>query len=432
MRLTHRFVLGGLTILASTVAVSTAHASGFAVRENCTEGLGMAFGGAGSLADTPCTVFNNPAGMTELQGTQFEGGITPVFPTIDFHGGLTNAAGAPLPGNNGGNGGRVTAIPNLYGVTDLGQDLKGGIAVTTPFGLPVKYPSNWDGRYLAIEASAISVDINPNLAYRINDKLSVGGGVSAQYIALTFSTAVNQAPLGTPYDAIQRFKGHNWGVGYNFGVLYKPIEGTKVGLTYRSKIDHKLAGDQDFANVGPALAGPAGLVSGPARVSIDLPATTGLSVSHDVTSKLTLGWDLQWTQWSTFQGIGINAAVPSEYTESYRDTFFTALGASYRLTEAWTLRGGVGWDQSPVKDGFRDVAVPDGDRYMAGAGFGYALNPRTDVSFSYAHYFATHASMNDSINNTAPGAVPPLTTTVLGGSYQLSLDYVSASIRVKF
>ncbi|MGH7087610.1 MAG: OmpP1/FadL family transporter, partial [Stellaceae bacterium] len=136
--------------------------------------------------------------------------------------------------------------------------------------------------------------------------------------------------------------------------------------------------------------------------------------------------------WSSFKNIAINGPVFSGFNESYRDSWFTAVGASYRLTDAWTLRGGIGWDQSPVQNYYRDVAVPDQDRYMLAAGVGYALSERTTINFAYAHYFASKASMNDSINNTAPGPVPPLTTANLNGTYDLALDYVSASIRLKF
>jgi long-chain fatty acid transport protein len=411
--------------IGSLAASADAIASGFAIRENCTEGLGTAFAGAGSLADDPCTVFNNPAGMTKLQGTQLEFGATPVFPTINFHGTDT-----PNGGNSGNNAGRSALLPNLYGVTDITPDLKAGIAITSPLGLPIKYNSAWAGRYLVIQAEALSVDINPNIAYKFSDRLSIAGGISAQYLSFAISNAINQAPLGTSSDALARFKGDNWAVGYNLAILIDPLPGTRVGLTYRSKIDHKLSGDQNFLNVGPAL-GPA-LASSPATVDLTAPATTGLSVTHKLTPTLTIASDVQWTQWSAFKGVGINATIPSFFNESYTDSWFTSLGLIYHPNDTWTWRGGIGWDQSPVQNRYRDVAVPDQDRYMVGLGFGYQLTAAIGLDFAYAHYFATHASMNDSINNTAPGAVPGVTTTTLQGSYQLSLDYLSAAVRFKF
>jgi long-chain fatty acid transport protein len=408
--------------MGAMIGSSDAIASGFAIRENCAETLGTVFAGAGSLADEPCTVFNNPAGMTRLSGNQIEVGATAMFPTINFHG--TDTAG----GNTGNNGGRTAFIPNLYGVTDITPDLKLGLAVTAPFGLPIKYNSAWAGRYLAIQAQALTVDVNPNIAYKINNWLSVAAGVSMQYLTFTLSNAVNQSAAGAG-DALARFKGDNWGVGYNFGVLLEPIDGTRVGLTYRSKIDHKLTGNQNFLHVDPAFA--SALVSSGARVDISLPASWGVSVTHTLTPALDLVWDAQYTQWSSFKGVGIDAAVRSFFNESYRDSWFTALGLIYHLNDAWTLRGGAGWDQSPVQNRYRDVAVPDQDRYMLGFGVGYKITPSMSIDAAYAHYFASPASMNDSINNTAP--VPgTLLTTQLQGTYQLSIDAISLGFQIKF
>lgn len=409
--------------VASTLGLSDAHAAGFAIRENCPEALGTVFAGAGSAADSACTVFNNPAGMTHLDGTQAEVGATALFPTVNFHG--TGTAG----GNTGNNAGRFALVPDLYAVTDfIIPDLKLGLAVTAPFGLPIKYNAAWAGRYLAIQSSALTVDVNPNAAYKVNDWLSLGGGVSFQYLTFTLSNAVNQAAVGAG-DALARFKGDNWATGYNFGALITPIDGTQIGITYRSKINHKLSGDQAFLGVAPAFAGV--LVSSGARVNIKVPATVGFSVTHQLTPDLDIASDVQWTEWSVFKGVGIDAAVQSYFNESYQDSWFTSLGLIYHASDTWTFRGGIGWDQSPVQDRYRDVAVPDQDRYMLGGGIGYRIDDAMSIDAAYAHYFATHASMNGSINNTAP--IPGTTlTTQLQGTYQLSIDEISVGLNLRF
>jgi long-chain fatty acid transport protein len=155
-----------------------------------------------------------------------------------------------------------------------------------------------------------------------------------------------------------------------------------------------------------------------------------------LTPTLTIISDVQWTQWSSFKGLGVNGPVQQFFNLSYTDSWFTSLGLIYHEPEGswsnWTFRGGIGWDQSPIQNRYRDVAVPDQDRYMVGLGFGYKWSEKTSFDFGYAHYFATHASMNDSINNTAPSAIPGAPPIVINGTYQLSLDYVSASVRWKF
>jgi long-chain fatty acid transport protein len=402
---------------------SGAWAAGFAVRENCTEGIGTIFAGGGSLADGPCTVFNNPAGMTRLTGDQVEFDATPTFYSLSFHG--SDSAG----GIDGNNGAKPTAVPAFYGVLDLTPDLKAGLAITAPFGLPLKYTSAWSGRYLDIESQALSADINPNLAYKITDRLSVAGGLSVQYFTFTLVQAIDQsAILGAPVqDGNIRFKGHDWAVGYNFGLLYELDPDTRIGLTYRSKMTHHLKGVQELSAIAPPLAGF--LPSSRAMVSFNDPATTGISVTHALTPEWTLASDIQWTQWSTFKTLTITATPTTSalYNESYRDSWFTSIGVIYHPEGLWTWRGGFGWDQSPVVNRYRDAAVPDQDRYMLGVGAGYQWSPNLTVNAAYAHYFAPNASMNDSINN-----VDPNTGTKLSGTYQLSADYISASVRYQF
>jgi long-chain fatty acid transport protein len=427
-RLVSTAVIAAIGVLTAS---SDALASAFAIRENCAEGLGTVFAGAGSLADNACTVFNNPAGMTRLDGNQFEVGATPVFGTVDFHGSLVGGAGG-YSNNNGDNAARPALIPDIYGVYHLTPDLAAGIAVTSPFGLPIKYNSAWVGRYNVIQAEAESVDINPNLAYKINDKLSVAGGLSAQYLTFELSTAINQAFLGST-DALARFKGDNWAIGYNLGVLWSPMTDTRVGLTYRSKIDHKLSGDFNFLNLNPALGGA--LVSGASTAGIDVPATVGASVTHDLSPQWTMALDVQYTLWSAFKGVGLAGPTPFAFNESYVNSWFTSIGAIYHPDgewRNWTLRSGIGWDQSPVQNGYRDPAVPDNDRYMVGAGFGYKWSEHTTFDFAYAHYFATHASVTGSVNSMAGLAGVPASNTTFSGNYSLSLDYVSASVTWKF
>ena len=88
---------------------------------------------------------------------------------------------------------------------------------------------------------------------------------------------------------------------------------------------------------------------------------------------------------------------------------------------------GGGWDETPVRDAFRDVGVPDKDRFLASAGFAYQITDSVGLDFAYAHYFAAHATMNESVNRIDPffGAV------YLQGRYNNHLDYISISLRTK-
>ena len=415
--------VGCISALASTEALG----SGFMVRENSAASVGMAFAGNGSRADTPATVFNNPAGMTRLTDDEVELGIAGIIPNVEFHG-TASARGAPLSGTNGDNAGRVVIVPNLSWTFGLTDRWKAGLAVTVPFGLGVAYDSPWVGRYLNIKTSALAIDINPNVAYRLSPGLSLGAGISAQYLKLDTTTAIPQFAIfgpGAP-DAFYRFNAHDWAFGYNLGALVELDGATRVGLTYRSQVDHRIKGDLDFTGTSPIL----GLVSGPAAANAHLPATAGASITKDLSSDLSLSADIQFSQWSVFKRVVIESANPPfPNEERYRDSWMVSVGGVYRLDDIWKLRAGLAWDQTPVTDAFRAVTLPDEDRYLLGVGFGYKLSDAASLDGAYEHSFASkHASMNNSFNNT-----DPITHAVaLNGTYDVAVDIVAFSLRYKY
>jgi long-chain fatty acid transport protein len=423
--------------LALLLLPAPARAGGFAVRDTSAESVGMATAGNGSRADDLDTVFNNPAGMTYFDGNQVELGLLAVHTNIDFSGSDT-LAGTPVTGLMG-NGGRFGGVPNIYAIYGLSDRLKAGLAITAPFGLLVKYNQPWIGRYLGIEGNIATVDINPNLAYRVSDWLSVGGGVSAQYLKGILATSIDQAAIlgapGTP-DADARLDVSDWAFGYNLGILVQPLPGTRIGLTYRSKLAHQQRGTFEYSDVAPAL-GPAGLgvlVSDrDASEDFALPATIGFSVTQQVTPAWSLSADLVRTQWSTLKQVnitdaatGISLAPP--LPSGFRDTWSVAVGANYRLNERWTLRGGVGWDQTPVTDAYRAVFLPDQSRITIGIGAGYKYSESLTVEFAYGHFFAAgNTPITGSVNS-----VDQITGSVLKGNYDVSLDEAALSARIRF
>ena len=162
----------------------------------------MVFAGDASRADDLATVFDNPAGMSEFQGTQMAVGSAVVVPQINFSGNVT-LGGTTLPGNNSRQNGQIALIPHFYGVTDLDDRIKLGLAVTAPFGNTLDYGDTWSGRYVNIKTGALALDINPNVSYQLTDRISIGGGVSLQYFKLGLSSGIAQSLLLGPGTAEQ-------------------------------------------------------------------------------------------------------------------------------------------------------------------------------------------------------------------------------------
>jgi long-chain fatty acid transport protein len=408
----------------SLVISGQAGASGFMVRENSAESIATVFAGDASRADDLATVFNNPAGMSEFQGTQMAVGSVVVVPQINFSGNVT-AGGTTLPGDNSRQNGQIALIPHFYGVFDIDDRTKAGLAITAPFGNTLDYGDTWSGRYVNTKTGALALDINPNISYRITDRVSIGGGVSLQYFKLSLDSGIAQSLIfgpGTP-DSAFGLSAANWNWGYNLGILAEPWDGTRVGLTYRSAIAHKLNGVLRFApDTSPLL----GLSTAPASSNLHLPASITGSVTQAIDSDLTLSSDVQFTQWHVFQDVSV-VAPPNPlfvFTENYRDSWMVSVGGTYRIDDTWTMRAGVGYDESPVTDDFRDTGVPDDDRYMVGAGPGIHLNETMILDLGYARYFGAAATMNKSVN-----AVDPFAGSVLHGNYKNALNYLAATFR---
>ena len=414
----------GLAVLLTS---GPALAAGFMVRENSAEALATSHAGDGSRANGPDTVFANPAGMAKLTADGFEIGVVGVLPSMTFSGGATQATPTgpvPLAGNNGGDSFKAALVPNLYGVMRLTDSLSAGLAVTAPFGNSSAYDSNWVGRYLGTKTMAVSADINPAIAWQIDSAWSVGAGFSAQYFKLDVTSAINQAAIfGAPVpDASWRFNAHDWSFGYNLGVMVD-LGGTRVGLTYRSGIDHKIEGTLDFTGASPLL----GMISGPASAEAQLPATTGLSITSEITPDLSVSADLQFTQWSVFKTVTIESQNPPfPNVQGYRDTWMVAVGGVYKLDDRWSIKSGIAFDETPVTSRYRAVTLADTDRYLVGAGAELRLTDNMAVEAAYGHSFAfNHPNMNSSINNT-DGITHSVT---LNGRYDVNVDIVALSFR---
>ena len=444
-----------LAALVVFCGANEANASGFALRENSAEALGTAFAGNASSATFLSTIFNNPAGMTEFTGDRAQVSASVILPSEKFSGSAnsvvpnpfpppTNVASFPISGGNGGDAGKPGFVPAGYALHSFSPDLKVGIALTVPFGLKTEYQSDWVGRYFGIKSSIENFDFNPNIAYRVNNWLSIGGGLSANYLnaeltrAIDLNAATGNLP-GTIPDANFRFKGDDWGFGYNFGVLLKPSDDTNFGVAYRSRVMHKLEGDADFSNVPctrllPLCMNPA-LFSSSSLVSLNLPGNLDFSVTQKIGQNLRIAADVQWTNWSQIQGLSVvrtSGPVVTSIPQHFRDTLFASVGATYILEDTWTFRAGVAYDQSPVTDAYRTVALPDADRFWLALGVGYKFSEGFSVDLGYAHIFIpSDASLNSSVNSNLSFPPSPFVDQIRG-TYSSHVDLISLQTRFRF
>ena len=416
-----------------------AYGAGFGIIENSASGMGSAYASGGAAAEDASTVWFNPASMTLLEGQHLVTALNVILPTADFsNDGSTFADGSALTGPNA-NSDVYALIPAFYYSGQLGDALFAGISINAPFGLATRYDDDWVGRYHAVESDLKTVNINPALAYRIDDVWSIGGGVSLQMLDITLSSAVDfGAMMGAPgaADGFAELSGTNYdnlAFGWNAGVLFNLDGQTRFSLAYRSEIRQHVTGDADFTV--PVSAAP--IVSTGAftdtqlEADVTLPASASLSAYHSADS-FDLMADVTWTGWSSFKELRIkydNPAQPdSVTTEDYRDQWRVALGGRYHVGEKLLLRAGAAYDQKAVRNKYRRTPrIPDNDRTWLSVGAGYRLTEFIGADLGYSHLFIAKTP----IENTFESSIPALNHT-LKGNYESSVDIISAQLTMKF
>lgn len=411
-----------LTLILVLAASTATMAAGFALREQSVKALGNAFAGGAASAEDATTVFYNPAGMTLLEGQQISSGLHIIKTSFEFsNNGSTHAlqpiTGEGLTGDNGGNAGTWNFVPNFYYVNKLNESWAVGLGINVPFGLTTDWDEGWVGRYYAIKSSIMTLNINPSVAYEVNDHLSVGAGVSAMYMHGEFSQAIDFGTIfnllgGNPQrdDGKVTLDADDWGYGYNLGVLYRFNDATRVGLSYRSKVDQDLTGDASYSYsskvAGMIAAGPVPtwFQNGGAGSSVTLPASSSLSVYHQLNEKIALMADVGWTGWSDLPELRItfdSGQDDSVTTLKWDDAWSFAAGATYGYSDKISLRCGAMYDQTPIPSAeVRTPRLPDQDRLWTNLGLSYLLNEKLSLDFGYSHLFMLG---NGDINQDATG-----------------------------
>jgi len=388
----------------------TSLAAGFALSEQSVSGLGTAYAGGAAVAEDATVVFYNPAGMTRIAGRQWVVAAHVIQSSVNFsnHGSHT-ASGTPLTGGNGGDAGTVGVLPTFFYTQPIAPRLKFGIGVTAPFGLLTQYDNGWRGRYHGLKSQLQTLDINPALGYRLDDRVSLGAGISFQYMkadltkAIDFGTVCGGA-CGAPQsnDGRAALSGGDWGIGFNLGALFIVTPATRLGVAYRSRIEHHVRGTASYqipANVPAAIAHLPAFRNTDASADVTVPDSLSVSAFHRLDRRWAVMGDVTWTHWRLFKELRVhfdNGAADDVTPEAWRNTYRVSLGVNYRQDSAWLWRAGLAYDQTPVPDRYyRTPRTPDADRIWLALGVNYRLSGSAMLDIGYAHLFMKTASLTD-------------------------------------
>jgi len=428
-----RLICGfGLTALLITPAQHV-FAGGFQLSDHSITSLGRNHAGYGIVGDDASAVQFNPAGLTLLTDKQIQFGFTLNTVSANVVNNGSNAFGGAIAGPNEDGAPDLAGAPNLYYVHPITDQLVFGIGVVSPFGTDTDYSDAFFGRFSGTVTNLVTIDVNPSIAYKINDVVSVGGGISLQTASVTLDSRLPLGPASG--DGSFEADGDNVAFGFNLGVTVDLPDSSRLGLSIRSGIEHEIDADTVFGfpatNPLSALGGAFG-----AEAEFESPATAYLAYFKPITSDYFFTAGIRWTQWNTFEEIrfefddagGQNPLTTNDAVTpvDWENSFTYAVGIDGRINNQWGWRAGVSFTETPSVDETRSVRTIDSDR--TAISFGASFKPIKQLTLDFAYRFISFA--NAPINQPIISQGAPVGATV--GSVSPDVNTIAIQANYKF
>lgn len=402
----------------------TAYGAGFDLpdQDAFVIGRGMAFV---ATADNPSAIYYNPAGITQIQGQNLRAGLYGLYLDPTFHA----PAGSPIQGTFH-NQDKLNAIPQFfYTYTKENSPLSFGLGAYSPFGLSARWPQGTGFRTVATEGSLKYFTVNPVVALKLSDKLSIGGGVTANYAQIDLRQGLFYPTQ--PFDAFQ-FSGDGWAVGYNLGAMFKPIEQLSFGVSFRSGTEINFQGHtSDHNNVpisGLGIPTFNERIGASSRFKFPLKAIFG--VSYRPTPKWNVEFNADYTDWNQVQAVTVKQdraplVLPQNIpiVLDWESSWYYEFGATRYFDNNWHVSAGYIFNENSMPSAHYQPLVSDLDRHFFSAGVGYK-GKRFDFDVAYQFGYGP--------DRTVSGSAPSATGQTADGKYGFISHAIAVSAGIKF
>lgn len=389
--------------LTAAVAPAPALAGGFALNEQSASAMGVANAGTAANPENATTVLFNPAGMSQLSGTNlsFGAAVLDIDAEAKNDAQATNQIGLPVQGSSGGDIADPAVLPNLYMTHEVSDSVDVGFGIHAPFGLAADYEDDFVGRYFADETELTAISFSPSISVNNGNGLSMGAGINiiyaegklTRFLDNSASSVAVTAPSGTPnpgfYDeGYADIEGDDVGVTFRVGFLYELSEQTQFGLMAQTGTELNLEGDAELSNFVNPADGVVTPTSATEKVEVPLaiPESITFGARHHLTDTVTLLAGATYAKWSRFEELDIvsreaggevtqapqEGAVLSHVTEKWQNTWQFNVGAIWQATPEWAFKTGYAFDESPVNDDFVTARIPSNDRHWLTLGAQWA------------------------------------------------------------
>ncbi|MDE3994098.1 outer membrane protein transport protein [Glaesserella parasuis] len=417
------------TALASifTFSAAGASAAAFQLAEVSTSGLGMAYAGNAAVADNASVVATNPALMTKFKQVEISAGGVYVDADVDVEGSFKGSFnrtvnGRAIPSSATGNANAKDIIPsaivpNLYVVAPISERFAVGGGVNVNYGLKSEFEKTYSAGVLAGKTKLSAVNYNFSSAYDLGYGFSFGAGLNAVHAKATLERHFGALNPMAPTATASRLKGDKWGFRWNVGLTYDINENNRLGVAYHSPVDLRFKGKY----VGTQSAN----VEIPGRLNLELPAYWEISGYHKLTEKLAVQYSYKKTHWNSFQelrAIDNNGKVLLQKDKKFNNNSRIALGVSYDVIEALTLRAGIAYDES-ASVAHPSISIPDTYRTWYTLGATYRFTPNLSVDLSYAPLSGSKNTFTESQVTAVTSAVGEFKVKSTANLYGLNVNY---------
>ncbi len=399
----------------------TVYAGGF--QQNQHGARAKAMGGAfTALANDPSAIYWNGAGLTQLNGTHLMLGTHLLTPASTFRGIAPSTAYSYMES-------QMFTPTHLFASHKLDNRLAIGLGFTSPYGSGTKWNEDWVGRYITTETKLQTFVLMPTVAYEIFNGFSLSASFVYSFANVLIERMIPQYPFEG--DAKISLEGdENFAYGYNFGLMYKPLDWLSIGGAFRSEVEYNFEGSATATGT-PQLVDrfPKGDISATLVTPMNL--VGGLAV--DVTDRFKLSADFQWVGWSSYDVLAVDFADYPDISSprDYEDAYIIRFGGEYQLIDEFAVMGGIYYDKIPVEPERLNPSLPDANRLGLSLGFNARLFSGFSLTGAFLYVRGEQTTVTDSKENAYPVSGRDFFVP-FNGTYNSNAKIVSLSLQYDF
>lgn len=407
-------------LAAAAVSALPSVLQGNGLRLASQDGFATARGEAfAATADNPSAIYYNPAGITQLQGSNLRAGIYGLYFDPTF------TPPPPANTNRFHVDNKLAAAPQLFLTHSLEKTpLSFGLGVYAPYGAGIRWPQDTGFRAVAIEGSLTYLTINPVVAWEPIPGLSIGGGLKVNYANIELEQGLLR--FEEPLPNFFRFKGDGWSLGYNLGVLWQPYPKISFGAAFRSSSTITLSGHTEFEQF-PVIP----TTERTAHMDFEFPLGAVFGISYRPTPKWNFEFNADYTDWSSFETNNIEQAPPPFPVKqnipvalNWKPSWMYEVGATRYFENRWHLSAGYVFNENSVQDKTYSPLAADLDRYFITLGAGHK-GKRYDFDVAYQFGYGPAHTVTGSTASSSPGRNA-------GQNADGTYDFISHAVLITF